>query len=371
MTNPATLVLADGTTFHGVAIGQEGHTVGKVTFNTAMTGYQEALTDPVSQGQLLAFTYPHIGNSGMNGEDAESDRVRAAGLIIRDLPLLTSNFRSDESLEDYLRRNHIIGIAEIDTRRLTRHLRTHGSQSGCIVTGQNPNIAAAAEMAANHDLQENASLVFDVSCETSYEWHEGQWELGQGFHQGGEKTLHVVVMDLGVKRDMLRFLAESGCKVTVVPASTSAEAILALKPNGIFISTGPAIGNPEHYSEIIEVITTLLAHKIPLFAVGLGHQLFGMALGGMVKPLHHIRSGMNHPVQDLASGQVMMTQQNQAFILLEATLPEVVKVTHQSLIDHSIQGIRLDGQVAYSFQGYPEGDAAPLWNTFIDAMWTK
>ena len=371
MTNPATLVLADGTIFHGVAIGKEGQTVGKITFNTAMTGYQEALTDPAFQGQLLAFTYPHIGNSGMNEEDVESDRVRVAGLIIRDLPLLTSNFRSDESLEDYLRRNHIVGIAEIDTRRLTRHLRIHGSQSGCIVTGQNPNIAAAAEMAANHDLQENISPVFDVSCETSYEWNEGQWELGQGFHQSGEKPLHVVVIDLGVKRDMLRFLAESGCKVTVVPASTNSDAILELKPHGIFISTGPISGNPEHYSEIIEEITTLLAYKIPLFAVGLGHQLLGMAIGASVKSLHHIRSGMNHPVQDLATGKVMMTQQNQAFILQEATLPEGVKITHHSLIDHSVQGISLEGQVAYSFQGYPEGDAAPLWNTFIDAMWSK
>lgn len=367
MTNPATLVLADGTTFSGLSIGKEGSTVGNVVFNTAMIGYQELLTDPASKDQLIAFTYPHIGNTGINQEDRGSDHVQAAGLIIRDLPLLTSNFRSEEKLEDYLVRHGLVAIAGIDTRRLTRHLRTFGSQAGCIVTGENPDITAATEKAKAWE----PSQVDISSCDQkAYEWSEGKWQLGRGFHQGiGEKPLHVVVMDLGVTKDVLRHFAESGCRVTVVPSSTKAGDIFALHPNGVFLSNGS--GNLSAYQTVVTDIASLIESEIPLFAVGLGHQLLGISLGGKTQKLSHGHHGVNHPVQEIHSGKVMMTTQNNHDVLVEESLPETVIVTHHSLIDHSVQGIRLSNQCVYSFQGYPEGDATYLFDQLIDAMWTK
>ncbi|UNM95350.1 glutamine-hydrolyzing carbamoyl-phosphate synthase small subunit [Ignatzschineria rhizosphaerae] len=367
MTNPATLVLADGTTFSGISIGKEGSTVGNVVFNTAMIGYQELLTDPASKDQLIAFSYPHIGNTGINQEDRGSDHVQAAGLIIRDLPLFTSNFRSEEKLESYLIRHGLVAIAGIDTRRLTRHLRTFGSQAGCIVTGENLDITAATTKAQAWQISEVDALTSDHK---GYDWSEGKWQLGRGFHQGiSEKPLHVVVMDFGVTKDILRHFAESGCHVTVVPRSTMASEILALHPSGLFLSNGS--GDPSAYQTVITEIASLIKSEIPLFAVGLGHQLLGIALGGKVTKLPHGHHSVNHPVQEIFSGKVMMTSQNHHYVLLEESLPETVLVTHHSLIDHSVQGIRLPNQCVYSFQGYPEGDAAFLFDQLIDAMWTK
>lgn len=366
MTIPATLVLADGTTFSGISIGSEGQTIGEVTFNTAMAGYQEVLTDPASAGQLIAFTYPHIGNTGVNEEDNESDRVRAAGLIIRDLPLLTSNFRSEECLGAYLRRHRIIGISGIDTRRLTRHLRSVGSQMGCITTGDTIDINAAKTLAQNAG---NRGDQMPRDEAASYEWQESAWMLGQSFQQLENSAPHVVVVDFGITRDLLRHLVERGCRVTVVPATMNAEEMLSLNPDGLLLSNGA--GNPEEYVGAIEEITKLIARKSPLFAVGLGHQLLGLAFGGKVEKLLHGRHGVNHPVQDIETGKVMMTTQNQHYTLVESSLPETVIVTHYSLVDQSVQGIRLNNQSVYSFQGYPEGDADFLFDQLINAMRAK
>ena len=374
MTHPATLVLADGTIFSGISIGKEGATVGNVVVNTAMIGYQECLTDPASQHQLLALTYPHIGNTGVNHEDNQSDRVQAAGLIIRDLPLLTSNFRSEERLETYLIREGIVAIAGVDTRRLMRHLRIFGSQAGCIVTGDNGDIAAA-KIKAQAFMQSQDSAFKkkpdndQSQCEYPYEWHEGAWQLNQGFRETGEKPLHVVVIDFGVTKEVLRHLADNGCKVTVVSRFTTAQEILALKPNGLFLSNGA--GDPADYQNMIAEIATLMSANLPLFAVGLGHHLLGMALGGKVAKLSQGYHSVNHPVEEIRTGKVMMTTQNQEYVLLAESLPEMVTVTHHSLIDHSVQGICLPNTEIYSFQGYPEGDAALLFDQLIDAMWAK
>lgn len=368
MTNPATLVLADGTIFSGVAIGKEGQTIGEVVFNTAMVAYQEVLTDPASSGQLITFTYPHIGNTGVNAADSESDRVQAAGLIIRDLPFLTSNFRSEERLEDYLKRYGITGISGIDTRRLTRHIRMNGAQMGCIVTGENPNITAAIELAKNATKQD-CTTSGKAETATNYEWQEGIWHLGKPFQTVGEQPLHVVVLDLGVTKDSLRHFAENGCRVTVVPSTTSAPEIVALKPNGLFLSNGA--GDPAAHTAVVAEIKALTDSQIPLFAVGLGSQLLGLALGGKVTKLAYGRHGMNHPVQDIATGKVIMTTQNQRYLLLEESLPESVIATHYSLVDQTLQGFRLKNCDIYAFQGYPEGDATFLFDQLIDAMWTK
>lgn len=369
MTNPATLVLADGTTFTGVAIGRDGQTVGEIVFNTSAFGYQEIITDPAYAGQLVTFTYPHIGNVGVNKEDEESDRVQAAGLIIRDLPLLASNFRSEERLDDYLKRHNIVGIAEIDTRRLTRHIRMNGAQAGCIVTGENVDILAAQKIAQEFESLAGKALLLEVTTEKPYEWTECEWRLGEAFEYRNEKPLHVAVLDFGITRDKLRVLAERGCRVSVMPATTSAAEILAKKPNGILLSAGP--GDPSATPQIVTEIQQFIESGVPIFAVGLGHQLLALAFGAQTVKLPFGHQGANHPVQDVETGSVIITSQNQNFTVVEASLPENVTVTYRSLVDQSIQGLKLDGREIYSFQAYPDGDAKFLFDQFINAMWAN
>ena len=371
MTTPAILVLADGSVFHGTSIGYEGSTSGEVVFNTSMTGYQEILTDPSYCKQIVTLTYPHIGNTGTNGEDVESRAVYAAGLIIRDLPLLHSNFRSGESLQDYLVRNQTVAIADIDTRRLTRILRDKGAQAGAILTGANATEDKARELIAAFGSMVGKDLAKEVTCDQAYEWTEGEWQLGKGFSQPEKQPFHVVAYDFGVKTNILRMLAERGCRLTVVPAQTPAKEVLALNPDGVFLSNGP--GDPEPCDYAITAIRELLATKKPLFGICLGHQLLGLACGAKTSKMPFGHHGANHPVQDLDSKKVMITSQNHGFQVDEETLPANVKVTHKSLFDGSLQGIELTDQVAFSFQGHPEAspgphDVAYLFDKFIDSM---
>ena len=371
MTTPAILVLADGSVFHGTSIGYEGSTSGEVVFNTSMTGYQEILTDPSYCKQIVTLTYPHIGNTGTNGEDVESRAVYAAGLIIRDLPLLHSNFRSSESLQDYLVRNQTVAIADIDTRRLTRILRDKGAQAGAILTGANATEDKARELIAAFGSMVGKDLAKEVTCDQAYEWTEGEWQLGKGFSQPEKQPFHVVAYDFGVKTNILRMLAERGCRLTVVPAQTPAKEVLALNPDGVFLSNGP--GDPEPCDYAITAIRELLATKKPLFGICLGHQLLGLACGAKTSKMPFGHHGANHPVQDLDSKKVMITSQNHGFQVDEETLPANVKVTHKSLFDGSLQGIELTDQVAFSFQGHPEAspgphDVAYLFDKFINSM---
>ena len=371
MTTPAILVLADGSVFHGTSIGYEGSTSGEVVFNTSMTGYQEILTDPSYCKQIVTLTYPHIGNTGTNGEDVESRAVYAAGLIIRDLPLLHSNFRSGESLQDYLVRNQTVAIADIDTRRLTRILRDKGAQAGAILTGANATEDKARELIAAFGSMVGKDLAKEVTCDQAYEWTEGEWQLGKGFSQPEKQPFHVVAYDFGVKTNILRMLAERGCRLTVVPAQTPAKEVLALNPDGVFLSNGP--GDPEPCDYAITAIRELLATKKPLFGICLGHQLLGLACGAKTSKMPFGHHGANHPVQDLDSKKVMITSQNHGFQVDEETLPANVKVTHKSLFDGSLQGIELTDQVAFSFQGHPEAspgphDVASLFDKFINSM---
>lgn len=369
MSQPAILVLADGSVFRGKSIGSEGYTIGEVVFNTAMTGYQEILTDPSYTGQIVTLTYPHIGNTGANSEDTESKAVYAAGLIIRDLPLLHSNFRSNLSLQDYLIQNNIVAIADIDTRRLTRLLRERGAQAGCIYVGDDE--AKALELAKSFGSMAGQDLAKEVSCKELYQWTDGEWKLGEGYVPQGKAEFHVVAYDFGVKHNILRMLAERGCRLTVVPAKTSAEAVLALNPDGIFLSNGP--GDPEPCDYAITAIQKLLATKKPIFGICLGHQLLGLAAGGKTKKMAFGHHGANHPVQDLDSQKVLITSQNHGFEVDEASLPANVRVTHRSLFDGTVQGIELTDQVAFSFQGHPEAspgpnDVAYLFDRFIDEL---
>ena len=371
MTTPAILVLADGSIFRGEAIGADGQTVGEVVFNTAMTGYQEILTDPSYAQQIVTLTYPHIGNTGTNGEDVESRAVYAAGLIIRDLPLLHSNFRSGESLQDYLVRNQTVTIADIDTRRLTRILRDKGAQAGAILTGADATEDKARELIAAFGSMVGKDLAKEVTCDQAYEWTKGEWQLGKGFSQPEKQPFHVVAYDFGVKTNILRMPAERGCRLTVVPAQTPAKEVLALNPDGVFLSNGP--GDPEPCDYAITAIRELLATKKPLFGICLGHQLLGLACGAKTSKMPFGHHGANHPVQDLDSKKVMITSQNHGFQVDEETLPANVKVTHKSLFDGSLQGIELTDQVAFSFQGHPEAspgphDVAYLFDKFIDSM---
>ena len=371
MTTPAILVLADGSVFHGTSIGYEGSTSGEVVFNTSMTGYQEILTDPSYCKQIVTLTYPHIGNTGTNGEDVESRAVYAAGLIIRDLPLLHSNFRSSESLQDYLVRNQTVAIADIDTRRLTRILRDKGAQAGAILTGADATEDKARELIAAFGSMVGKDLAKEVTCDQAYEWTEGEWQLGKGFSQPEKQPFHVVAYDFGVKTNILRMLAERGCRLTVVPAQTPAKEVLALNPDGVFLSNGP--GDPEPCDYAITAIRELLATKKPLFGICLGHQLLGLACGAKTSKMPFGHHGANHPVQDLDSKKVMITSQNHGFQVDKETLPANVKVTHKSLFDGSLQGIELTDQVAFSFQGHPEAspgphDVAYLFDKFIDSM---
>ena len=369
MSEPAILVLADGSVFHGKSIGYQGYTIGEVVFNTAMTGYQEILTDPSYTNQIVTLTYPHIGNTGTNNEDEEADKVYAAGLIIRDLPLIHSNFRANSSLSDYLVKHKIVAIAAIDTRRLTRILRDKGAQASCIYVGD--DAAKALELANSFGSMAGQDLAKEVTCKELYQWTEGEWQLGKGYVQQTNPEFHVVAYDFGVKRNILRMLAERGCRITVVPATTSAEAVLALNPDGIFLSNGP--GDPEPCTYAITAIQKLLATKKPIFGICLGHQLLGLAAGGKTKKMVFGHHGANHPVQDLDTQNVLITSQNHGFEVDEASLPANVRVTHRSLFDSTVQGIELTDQSAFSFQGHPEAspgphDVAYLFDRFIDEL---
>lgn len=371
MTTPAILVLADGSVFRGTSVGFNGTTSGEVVFNTSMTGYQEILTDPSYCKQIVTLTYPHIGNTGTNDEDVESRAVYAAGLIIRDLPLLHSNFRSNESLQDYLIRHETVAIADIDTRRLTRILRDKGAQAGAILTGADATEEKARELIAAFGSMVGKDLAKEVTCDAAYEWTEGEWQLGKGFVTPSEQPYHVVAYDFGVKTNILRMLAERGCRLTVVPAQTPASEVLAHNPDGVFLSNGP--GDPEPCDYAIAAIRELLASKKPLFGICLGHQLLGLASGAKTSKMPFGHHGANHPVQDLDSQRVMITSQNHGFQIDENSLPANVRVTHRSLFDGTVQGIELTDQVAFSFQGHPEAspgphDVAYLFDKFIASL---
>ncbi len=373
---PALLVLADGSVFRGTAIGAPGRTVGEVVFNTAMTGYQEILTDPSYAGQVVTFTYPHIGNTGTNLEDAESRRVFAAGLVIRDLPLLESNWRSSESLPAFLARHGLVAIADIDTRRLTRILRTAGAQNGCIASAENgllddEAVKAALEAARAAPAMAGQDLAKTVTCSERYDWTGALWSLGAGYGAGATPRFHVVAYDFGVKHNILRHLAERGCRVTVVPAQTTAAEALALKPDGVFLSNGP--GDPEPCTYAIEAIGAIVDSGMPTFGICLGHQLLGLASGARTVKMKFGHHGANHPVQDLDTKRVYITSQNHGFAVDEATLPENARATHRSLFDGSLQGIERTDRPAFSFQGHPEASPGPremsyLFDRFVAMM---
>ena len=372
MSKPALLALADGSIFRGIAIGADGSTSGEVVFNTALTGYQEILTDPSYCHQIVTLTYPHIGNTGINSEDEEASKLWAAGLIIRDLPLLASNFRSQETLSDYLTRHGIVGIADIDTRRLTRILREKGAQNGCIVAGDNIDEAAALAQARAFGGLKGADLAKVVSVTDNYSWTEGSWQLGKGHvTPSAAPRFKVVAYDFGVKRNILRMLVDRGCEVTVVPAQTPADVVLAMNPDGIFLSNGP--GDPEPCTYAIKAIEQYLTTDIPVFGICLGHQLLALASGAKTLKMKFGHHGANHPVQDLDSGRVMITSQNHGFAVDETTLPANLRATHKSLFDGSLQGIHRTDKPAFSFQGHPEAapgphDADALFDHFIDLM---
>jgi carbamoyl-phosphate synthase small subunit len=374
LTKPAILALADGSIFRGEAIGADGQTVGEVVFNTAMTGYQEILTDPSYAQQIVTLTYPHIGNTGTTPEDAESDRVWSAGLVIRDLPLIASNWRNKQSLPDYLKANNVVAIAGIDTRRLTRILREKGAQNGCILAGDNISEEAAIAAARGFPGLKGMDLAKVVSTKSSYEWRSSVWELKTDSHatiDAADLPYHVVAYDYGVKLNILRMLVARGCRLTVVPAQTPASEVLALNPDGVFLSNGP--GDPEPCDYAIQAIKDILETEIPVFGICLGHQLLALASGAKTVKMGHGHHGANHPVQDLDTGVVMITSQNHGFAVDEATLPGNVRAIHKSLFDGTLQGIERTDKSAFSFQGHPEAspgptDVAPLFDRFIDAM---
>lgn len=373
MAKPALLALEDGSLFKGRAIGAEGQTVGEVVFNTAITGYQEILTDPSYYKQIVTLTQPHIGNVGTNPEDEESRRIYAAGLVIRDLPVELSNWRSQSSLQDYLVQQGIVAIADIDTRRLTRLLREKGAQRGCIVAGDNIDEEAAVTAAREFAGLKGADLAQEVTTATAYEWRKGSWQLHGGDAEVAADTLHwnVVAYDYGIKRNILRILTDLGCRLTVVPAKTPVKEILAEKPHGIFFSNGP--GDPEPCEYAIDTIRECIAVQVPTFGICLGHQLLGLASGGRTSKMKFGHHGANHPVVDVDSGRVMITSQNHGFAVDEQSLPDDIKTTHRSLFDGSLQGIHHKSAPAFSFQGHPEAspgphDVKPLFEHFIDLM---
>jgi carbamoyl-phosphate synthase small subunit len=370
---PAILVLADGSQFIGRSIGHEGLSVGEVVFNTAMSGYQEMLTDPSYCRQMITLTYPHVGNVGTNPDDAESDSIYAAGLIVRDVPRLASNWRNTQSLTDYLKAHRVCGISDIDTRRLTRILRESGAQSGCVIAGPDAlaRVAEAHTQAKDFAGLSGMDLAKVVSTKTSYVHEQGSFELHTSQFQKPTLTKHVVAYDFGVKRNILRLLADQGCKITVVPAQTSADAVMALKPDGVFLSNGP--GDPAPCDYAIAAIQTLLVKNIPIFGICLGHQLLALAAGAKTMKMKFGHHGANHPVQDLASKKVMISSQNHGFAVDESSLPAHIRVTHRSLFDGSNQGIELSNAPAFSFQGHPEAspgprDVEPLFAQFAQMM---
>lgn len=372
-------MLEDGSIFRGISIGAEGTSVGEVVFNTAMTGYQEILTDPSYARQMVTLTYPHIGNTGINTEDRESDNIWAAGLIIRDLPLQHSNWRSEKTLSEYLTENNIVAISDIDTRKLTRILRDKGAQAGCLMAADEMGEAdekAALEQARSFAGLKGMDLAKEVTVKENYTWFEGSWTLTQGYQQltESDEKFHVVAYDFGVKKNILRMLSDRGCKLTVVPAQTSAEDVLALNPDGIFLSNGP--GDPEPCDYAITAIKEFLETDIPVFGICLGHQLLALASGAKTIKMKFGHHGANHPVENVADKTVMITSQNHGFAVDEASLPSHIKVTHKSLFDGSLQGIEHTEKSAFSFQGHPEAspgphDAAPLFERFIEMMQTN
>ena len=373
----AVLALEDGSVFYGTSIGIEGSSVGEVVFNTAMTGYQEILTDPSYAKQIVTLTYPHIGNTGANAEDNESDRVWASGLVIRDLPLLASNFRSEQTLAEFLVQNKVVAIADIDTRRLTRILREKGAQGGCVIAAaggvRDVDVQRALEQAKGFAGLAGMDLAREVSCSETYSWRETSWALGKGHSERSEEKLpyHVVAYDFGVKRNILRMLVDRGCRLTVVPAQTPASDVLAMQPDGIFLSNGP--GDPEPCDYAIQAIRELLESDKPMFGICLGHQLLALASNAKTIKMKFGHHGANHPVQNLQDHTVLITSQNHGFAVDESTLPSSLKVTHKSLFDQSLQGIARIDKPAFSFQGHPEAspgphDAAPLFNQFIELM---
>lgn len=373
MSVPAILALEDGSIFHGQAIGASGTSVGEVVFNTAMTGYQEILTDPSYARQIVTLTYPHIGNTGTNPEDEESTGIWAAGLVIRDLPLLASSYRDEQGLSDYLSSRGIVGIAEIDTRRLTRILREKGAQNGCLMAGEGIDEAEALAMARGFAGLKGMDLAKEVTVGEPYGWTEGSWEHGVGCSERPASDLpwHVVAYDYGVKRNILRMLVDRGCRLTVVPAQTPADEVLAMAPDGVFLSNGP--GDPEPCDYAITAIRELLETDIPVFGICLGHQLLGLASGAQTVKMKFGHHGANHPVQNLDDGTVLITSQNHGFAVDESRLPDTLRVTHKSLFDGSLQGIHRTDKPAFSFQGHPEAspgphDAAPLFDHFIELL---
>ncbi len=366
----AILTLADGTIFRGVSIGVEGINTGEVAFNTAMTGYQEILTDPSYCQQIVTLTYPHIGNTGTNLEDFESNKVFAAGLVIRDLPLVSSSWRQTQTLPAFLEDQHVVAIAEIDTRKLTRILRESGAQSGCIMAGQIDE-AKALQLARTFPGLAGMDLAKTVSCDQPYEWNEGEWSLQSGYQIQEKPSYHVVALDFGIKRNILRKLAQRGCKVTVCPAQTTADEVLALQPDGVFLSNGP--GDPEPCDYAISTTQKLLEIKIPIFGICLGHQLLGLASGARTIKMKFGHHGANHPVQDVESGHVIITSQNHGFMIDVDTLPDNARITHLSLFDKSLQGFELIDKPAFCFQGHPEASPGPheadyLFDRFINMM---
>ena len=371
LQQPALLALADGTLFRGVSIGVSGQTVGEVVFNTAMSGYQEVLTDPSYDGQIVTFTYPHIGNTGANPDDEESARVFAAGLVIRNLSLVASNWRSHESLEAYLHRHRVVGIAEVDTRRLTRLLRERGAQNGCIVAGAGIDEQAAIAAARALPSLEGRDLAQGVSTARTYEWTQGSHSLVPGAAPPPEARFHVVAYDYGVKRNILRLLVDRGCRVTVVPARTPVAEVLAMRPDGVFLSNGP--GDPGACDYAIAAIRRLLETGIPLFGICLGHQLLALASGARTVKMKFGHHGVNHPVLDVERKTVYITSQNHGFAVDEASLPANLRATHRSLFDGSLQGVARTDTPAFGFQGHPEDspgphDITPLFDRFVGMM---
>ncbi|MDR3481815.1 MAG: glutamine-hydrolyzing carbamoyl-phosphate synthase small subunit [Burkholderiaceae bacterium] len=370
-TVPAILALADGSVFQGISIGALGHTAGEVVFNTAMTGYQEILTDPSYSHQIVTLTYPHIGNTGVNPEDVESSRVHAAGLIIKDLPLMVSNFRSTQTLSAYLQDENVVAIAGIDTRKLTRILREKGAQSGAIVAGADCTVEQALALARGFGGLAGLDLAKVVSAKQAYAWTQTEWKLGSGYGEQSAPQFHVVAYDFGVKYNILRMLAQRGCKVTVLPAQSSAADALALNPDGIFLSNGP--GDPEPCDYAIAATKELIERGIPTFGICLGHQIMALASGAKTLKMKFGHHGANHPVQDLDTKQVLITSQNHGFAVDVATLPANCRVTHISLFDGSLQGFARTDKPAFCFQGHPEAspgphDIAPLFDRFVGLM---
>jgi carbamoyl-phosphate synthase small subunit len=371
VAKPALLALQDGTLFRGRSIGADGLTSGEVVFNTAMTGYQEILTDPSYCQQLITLTYPHIGNTGVNEEDEEATRIHAAGLIIRDLPLRASNWRSQGSLEDYLQARSVVAIADIDTRKLTRLLRDKGAQSGAIMAGDDLSEAAALAAARGFGGLAGCDLAQVVSTEERYTWTQSTWSLREGYRDNADSRYHVVAYDYGIKKNILCMLAERGARITVVPAKTPADDVLALAPDGVFLSNGP--GDPEPCDYAIEAIRQILETGLPIFGICLGHQLLALASGARSIKMKFGHHGANHPVQDLDSGVVMITSQNHGFAVDEDSLPANLRATHRSLFDGSLQAVERTDRPAFSFQGHPEAspgphDVAPLFDRFFELI---